>query len=704
VASLPAVSYEPVALSRSCGSGARRIAQPVRATLAAVYLQAPFFFISSAVLVSSSADNRPKEINVIQAITDALMLIVQPCYDITGNWWIAILLFTIITKIILFPMSLWCQWNSIVMVKLMPALNRLKVKFYGDKETIGEKQNEMYKQHHYHPMLSLVPLLVQVLILFGLVDVIHVITDNGAPGTEFLGLIPVEDGGASWIMPVLAGLSAVIMGFAQNRINPLQREQSKAEKNMTNGLSIGLSLFLGIFVAAGMCFYWVVSNLSAIFIQALCNVCIRPAKHIDYDDLAESRRELEELESIDGAAKKKWWQPDPLAKREKRDYKRFFKTIDKHIVFYSEGSGFYKYFKGVIQYLLEHSDGVIHYVTNDPNDQIFKIAQEQPRIRPYYIGQKRAITLMMKMDADVVVLTLEDLDSFYIKRSYVRDDIDYVFVFHHMTSTHLVARRESYDNYDVLLCAGPHQMAEIRVAEKLRGLPAKRLVEAGYPLLDEEIEAFGALSSESRRPVVLIGPSWQEDCILDSCIEPMLNSLLGHGWKVIVRPHPEYVKRYGARWNALQAKFEGVPEDDLYFEGDFSSNSTVFSADVLITDWSSVACEFSFSTLKPSIFVNTKMKVGNPHYEELGIVPTDISLRDEVGVSIDPADVGKIDEIIADLLANRGQWNDKIKAVRDATIYNIGNSANVEGEFLLDLVLQKQQRKALAAKGGNDAE
>lgn len=641
---------------------------------------------------------------MIEAITDALMLIVQPCYDISGNWWIAILLFTIITKIILFPMSLWCQWNSIVMVKLMPALNRLKVKFYGDKETIGEKQNEMYKEHHYHPMLSLVPLAVQVLILFGLVDVIHVITDNGAPGTEFLGLIPIEDGGASWIMPVLAGLSAVLMGFAQNRINPLQREQSKAEKNMTNGLSIGLSLFLGIFVAAGMCFYWVVSNLSSIAIQALANICIRPKKYIDYAELEESRKELEALESIDGANKKKWYQRDPLAKREKRDYKKFFKVIDKHIVFYSEGSGFYKYFKGAINYLLANSDGTIHYITNDPNDQIFKIAEEQPRIRPYYIGQKRAITLMMKMDADVVVLTLEDLDNFYIKRSYVREDIDYVFAFHHMTSTHLVARRESYDKYDTLLCAGPHHVKEIRKAEQLRGLPAKELIEAGYPLLDEEIEAFGEMKGENERPIVLIAPSWQEDCILDSCIDPMLESLLGHGWKVIVRPHPEYVKRYGARWNTLMSKYEKVPEEELYFEGDFSSNATVFSSDVLVTDWSSVACEFAFSTLKPAVFVNTKMKVGNPDYKELGIVPTDISLRDEIGVSIDPSDAAKMADVITDILASKEQWRKRVESVREATIFNIGTSANVEGEFLLNRILQKQREKALAKKGGDNAE
>ncbi len=81
-------------------------------------------------------------------------------------------------------------------------------------------------------------------------------------------MVPIEDGGLSWIMPLLAGLSAVVMGFAQNRINPLQREQSKMEKNTTNGLSIVLSLVLGVYVAAGMAFYWICSNLMAIVVQA----------------------------------------------------------------------------------------------------------------------------------------------------------------------------------------------------------------------------------------------------------------------------------------------------------------------------------------------------------------------------------------------------------------------------------------------------
>ena len=75
---------------------------------------------------------------------------------------------------------------------------------------------------------------------------------------------------------------------------------------------------------------------------------------------------------------------------------------------------------------MTRSNIVIHYVTNDPNDAIFTLAESEPRIRPYYIGKTKLITLLMKMDADMVVMTCPDLDNFHLKRSYVRKDIEYV--------------------------------------------------------------------------------------------------------------------------------------------------------------------------------------------------------------------------------------------------------------------------------------
>lgn len=635
----------------------------------------------------------------MEILANLLSLILRPCYDLTGNWWISILLFTIIVKIILMPMALWCQKNSIVMVQLMPDLNRLKIKYFGDSETIGEKQNELYKEKHYHPMLSLIPLAVQIIILFGLVDVIHSITDNGAPGTEFLGLVPVEDGGLSWIMPVLAGLSAVVMGFAQNRINPLQREQSTIEKNTTNGLSIGLSFVLGVFVATGMAFYWICSNLSSIAVQVACNIIIKPRKYIDYGDLNQTRDELNALNSLNDRGLK-WYQRDPLAKREKADYKRFFKQVNKHLVFYSERSGFYKYFEGAIQWLLNNSDVRIHYITNDPNDGVFQLSLEQPRLFPYYIGEKKAITLMMKMDADVVVSTLEDLDNYYIKRSYVRDDTKYIFMFHHMTSTHLTATERAYDNYDALLCVGPHQIKEVREAEKQRGLRAKTLVECGYDLLDKQIEGFAAdPPSKTGRPVALIAPSWQEANILDSCVEDIIPRIIDKGFRVIVRPHPEYVKRYGARWEALKEKFKDTPRESLEFEEDFLNNDSIYIADILVTDWSSIFCEFSFTTLRPTLFIDTPMKVVNQNWESLNIVPTDVSLRNEIGRSLALDDVDKVGEVCDGMFKEAEQWASRIADVRRSMICNLGNGGSIAGEFILSTVLAAQGNRESIDEG-----
>lgn len=647
---------------------------------------------------------------ILAAIASVLNLIVQPCYDLTHNWWVAIALFTLITKVILMPLALWVQKNAIKMVQIMPAMNRIKVRYFGDQETIGEAQTKLNKENGYHPLLSLIPLIIQILILFGLVDVIHGITDHGAPGTEILGMVPIVDGGISWIMPVLAGLSAVALGYAQNRINPLQREQSKAEKNFTNGLSIGLSLILGIFVACGMAFYWVISNLSGIIVQAVCNLIIKPSKYIDYQDLESSRKELEVLESLSKKQSIIKKMRDPLIKREKADIERFNNVMDKHLVFYSEGNGFYKYFQGAIEWLLQNSDIPIHYITKDPDDGIFSLAKEEPRLIPYYIGEQRLITVMMKMDADMVVTTLGDLDVYYIKRSYIRKDIEYVYMFHHMTSTGPTSHHEEYMNYDTLLCTGPEQIEEQKRFEEVyaaEGVRHKNLVPVGYDLLDREIAGYEkklALADDagSSRPMVLIGPSWQADNICDSCIDDLIKNLLDHGWRIVVRPHPEYKKRYPHRWEAILKRWEHIPEEDLYFERDFSNNSTITDADVLITDWSTVAFEFAFSTKKPCIFMNTTPKIANPNYAEFAPNASDITLRDRIGVSLDLDRVEEVTEAVQDMIEHPQAWHDKIDTIVNEMVFNLGHGGEAAGRYILGRLLEIQAERSSADTKGEE--
>ena len=247
-------------------------------------------------------------------------------------------------------------------------------------------------------------------------------------------------------------------------------------------LSVGLSLYLGWFVSIGVALYWVASNLMAILQLYILNWAINPKKYVDYEQLEKSKQELEALGNIGGKKKKLFG--DANSKREKADYKQFFKVVNKHLVFYSEGSGFYKYFQGIIEYLLQNTNLVIHYVTSDPRDAIFERSKSQPRIKPYYIGEKRLITLMMKMDADVVVMTMPDLENYHIKRSYLRKDIEYIYIPHGMDSLNLTMRTGSMDHFDTVFCTGKHQKEEIEKTEILYQLPKKNLVEWGYTLLD----------------------------------------------------------------------------------------------------------------------------------------------------------------------------------------------------------------------------
>ena len=182
-----------------------------------------------------------------ELIAQPMVWLLGICYQIVGGYVGAIALFTLLTKIIMFPISLWSHINSLKMVSLLPEINRLKLAYYGDKERIGEEQAALYKRERYHPLLSLLPLFLQIVILAGMVAAIHTITDTGA--STALGLVPAETGGWTLLVPVAAGLAALVLGQAQNRINPLQREQSRAEQWTTNGISIAISLSLGAFVA-----------------------------------------------------------------------------------------------------------------------------------------------------------------------------------------------------------------------------------------------------------------------------------------------------------------------------------------------------------------------------------------------------------------------------------------------------------------------
>ena len=689
--------------------------------------------------------------DILYYICIPLGVLMKWCYELVGDYGIAIVLFTLATKLVLLPISIWIHNNSILMVKIQPEMNMLKVRYHNDSQMLAEEQKKLFKKAKYRPMLTLVPLALQIVLLLGVVYIINrpltylfavseldvsVMAAESGVNTESssfqIAIVEAIRGGAyvlpenlAWLngviggfdtvpttvwgiytlVPLLAAASSWLLCFAQNKANVLQSEQGKGNKYGTMIFSVLLSLYLGCFVPAGTALYWTAGNILSVVQLMLLNAAISPKKHVDYEALEKSRAELDKINGTAEERKARAEKEAANKKREKKDYARFFSIVNKHLVIYSEKSGFFKYYKALIEELLARSNVIIHYVTNDPDDVIFKEAEKQPRIKPYYIGLKKTISLMLRLEADMVVMTTPDLDKYYLKKSMMRKDIEYVYVPHALMSMHMGMKEGSLDAFDTVFCAGEHIKREMAATVKHYCLSEKTLVEFGYPLADDLI-AVGkkekATHKTGGRKEILIAPTWNEDNILDSCIDEMLEGLLCDDYHITVRPHPEFVKRYGPRMQAIVDRWQDKVGEGLTFELDFSSNSSIYSSDLMITDWSGISFEYSFATKRPTLFVNTKMKVLNPNWENIGCTPIEITLRDEIGISIEKEDVKNISAIVGEMFGKSDEFVLKIEDALDRAVYNVGGAAKVGAKYILEALVDKQQTRASRKGRKND--
>jgi len=291
----------------------------------------------------------------------------------------------------------------------------------------------------------------------------------------------------------------------------------------------------------------------------------------------------------------------------------------------------------------------------------------------------------------MVVMTTPDIEKYHIKRSRVRKDVEYVYVDHACSSLNLGYRTGAFDHFDTIFAVSDLQAQEVRAIEKLRGTKEKHIVDVGYGLIDNMIAAYAAHEKlDNEKKTVLIAPSWQFDNLIDSCLDDLVAGFRDGGYRIVIRPHPQYVRRFPLKINEILRKYKGDINDDFIIETDFTSNVTVYTADLLITDWSAIGFEFSFTTLKPSLFVNTKLKVVNKAYKKIDIIPFDISAREKIGVAIEKDDVKNIATFAADLFANQSSYSEGIRTLRDEYYYNLGHSGQAAAEYIVGKLSKKK--------------
>lgn len=112
-------------------------------------------------------------IKIIDFFANILSYIINPIYNLVGNYGVAVILFTVIVKVLLVPLGVKQQKTMVKTKQIKPELDKIQSKYKNDKEKLNEETMKLYQKYDINPMGGCLPLLVQFPILLGLYRVIQ---------------------------------------------------------------------------------------------------------------------------------------------------------------------------------------------------------------------------------------------------------------------------------------------------------------------------------------------------------------------------------------------------------------------------------------------------------------------------------------------------------------------------------------------------
>ncbi|WP_040195441.1 membrane protein insertase YidC [Candidatus Soleaferrea massiliensis] len=110
---------------------------------------------------------------IIAVIGYPLGWVMWLCYQIVNNYGFALILFTILLKLVVFPLSLKQQKSTAKMAIVRPKMAQLQKMYAKNPEKLNEEQMKLYKENGISPFAGCLPTLIQFPILFGLINVIY---------------------------------------------------------------------------------------------------------------------------------------------------------------------------------------------------------------------------------------------------------------------------------------------------------------------------------------------------------------------------------------------------------------------------------------------------------------------------------------------------------------------------------------------------
>ena len=183
-------------------------------------------------------------------------------YHFIPNYGVAIILLTVITKVLLFPLTLKSLTSMKAMQALQPQINALRSKHKSDPQRLQRETMELYRAHKVNPLGGCLPMLVQVPIFYALYDALSVSVDlQNAPficlGRIFgldIWICDLARHDPTYVLPILMGVSM----FVQQKMTPVMGDPRQAKMMLFMPV---IFTFMFFNLPSGLVLYWTLSNV-----------------------------------------------------------------------------------------------------------------------------------------------------------------------------------------------------------------------------------------------------------------------------------------------------------------------------------------------------------------------------------------------------------------------------------------------------------
>ena len=203
------------------------------------------------------------------ALAKPLLHSLKLFYRYVHNYGIAIIVITLILKILFFPLTHKSYKSMKEMQKLQPKMQELKDKFKDDRDGLNRAVMELYKTHKVNPLGGCLPMIVQIPVFFGLYKALMFSIElRHAPFFFWLQDLSAKD--PYYVTPIIMGATM----FIQQKMTPTNMDPVQAK--MMLALPVVFT-FMFLNFPSGLVLYWLVNNILTIAQQAYINRTLKEA-------------------------------------------------------------------------------------------------------------------------------------------------------------------------------------------------------------------------------------------------------------------------------------------------------------------------------------------------------------------------------------------------------------------------------------------